>query len=187
MNGQRAVGMATVGLLLVAVLGVVWLLTRAGPPEVVADEVLPEPAPVRGSTLPERSEGPMRRVAVPRPPDMVVTEPTGERRPTELTTEQWRDYNLAVDDVIREARDVCLRDWARSEDKGRVEIIFDAVLWDGVAVDFGIRGLGDIPDHVLDCVADIAWQTPFPEHRLPGEIRLQRPIQVDGRAPGRPL
>ncbi len=176
---QRAVGVATVALLLAALL-ILLSVVGASPSSEPEEPAPPPPLPARGSTLPDAPSGPMARVAVPRPSDAApLKEPPVGR--TELNTEQWRDYNLAVDDVTRAAREACLRPWAQAEDIGRVEVIVDAILWDGEVVDFGIRGLGDIPDDVLACVAEIAWSTPFPSHELVGEIRLQRPLQIDGR------
>jgi hypothetical protein len=83
--------------------------------------------------------------------------------------------------VATAAREGCVRPFAQEEGLGKVEIVLDAVLWDGEVVDFGLRGLQDVPDHVLDCIADAAWNTPFPVHDKAGELRLQRMLEVDGR------
>jgi hypothetical protein len=98
-----------------------------------------------------------------------------------MTPERYRDYNVAMNDVVVNSRNECLRPWVRDQELGEVEVVLDAVLWDGRVVDFGIRGLRDLPDHVVDCVADHAWSQPFPEHDLEGELRLQRAFPVDGR------
>lgn len=182
MNGQRAIAIATGGLLLLALIGLGWALTRATPDEPSVEA--PEPAPLRVRPAPKAvpEDGPMARRTLPAPagvPRPEVAPPDGP--PADLSTEQWRDYNEAVHQLVLVARRECVRPWVHEQGLGRIEIVLDAVLWDGEVVDFGIRGLQDVPDHVLDCVADHAWNASFPRYDIPGELRLQRAVKVDGR------
>jgi len=122
----------------------------------------------------------MARRVLPPPEGHPVPERPEHAAKAELDTEQWRDYNVAVHEMVTRARAQCLRPFVREQQLGKVEVIIDAVLWDGEVVDFGIRGLEEVPDHVIDCVAEEAWGTQFPAHQLAGEIRLQRAVPVEG-------
>ncbi len=187
MDAQRLVGIATAALLVLAVVGLVAVLWLApADPELAAEpEPKAAPAPRPSGTVPEvaPAQGPMARRKLPTPAGVRHTPPAPGAATAHLSTEEWRDYNEAMHRVASDARDACVRPYAQERDLGKIEIVLDAVLWDGEVVDFGLRGLQDVPDHVLDCVAEIAWQTPFPIHPAPGELRLQRVIDVDGRRP----
>jgi len=188
MDAQRLVGIGTVALLVLAVVGLVFTLLTV-PTDVDVPEVVPEPDPIpvpAGTVAPSPSPGPMSRRPLPAP-DRSDRRPPPPGTPTaHLSTEEWRDYNGAMHEVASRARDDCLRPFAQEEGLGKVEVVLDGVLWDGQIADFGLRGLQDIPDHVLDCVGEVAWSTPFPSHDKPGELRLQRVVEVDGRRKAAP-
>jgi len=178
------VGGLTVGVLVLAALGLLWASMRELPGDGTEPVPVPAPRPERRAPAvvpPAAADGPMGRRPLPAP---VGHEPA--RRPdnatkANLSTEQWRDYNTAVHELVTRARKQCLRPYVRDAGLGRIEVVIDAVLWDGEVVDFGIRGLQDVPDHVLDCVAEEAWGTQFPAHDIPGEVRLQRSVPVEGQ------
>ena len=180
MNPQRTVGLVTALIFVLAFLALLWVATRqpdVTPP--VAAPATPPPSPLPAP--PEAPElGAMQRRPLPAPEGVRPPQPPPDAPAAQLGAEQWRDYNTAIHEIVVQARTECLRPYAQQAGLGKVEVILDAVLWDGRVVDFGIRGLQDVPDHVLDCVADLAWSTPIPEHDIPGELRLQRAIPVDG-------
>lgn len=184
MDAQRIVGGATAGLFLLALLiigGVVATNDTAIDPPPVADAE--EPARRPGGTVPVAAPaaGPMARRPIPSPTGAKAARPPSNSPAADLSTEEWRDYNSAMHDVVSKAREACIRPYAQEQGLGKIEVIVDAVLWDGQVVDFGLRGLQEVPDHVLDCVGEIAWNSPFPSHDVPGEVRLQRNLEVDGR------
>jgi hypothetical protein len=187
MNAQRAIGVVTIGLLLLAVGFILVLLFSAdtelpddGAPEVPSET----PKPVGTVPAAPAPQGnPMARQAIPAPRGEQRPKPPNNTTRANLSTEQWRDYNTAMHEVVTQAREVCIRPFAQQNNLGKVEIVMDAVLWEGQVVDFGLRGLQDTPDHVLDCIGEVAWNTQFPAHDVPGEVRLQRTLDVDGRRP----
>jgi len=186
MDAQRLIGGLTVGVLVLAGLGLFWLATAPpsvpDPPVPTPQPAVPVPSPRAPPVVPPPAPGPMARRTLPAPTDRPVRPPPPPNAPrAKLSTEQWRDYNESVHEMVTRAREACLRPYVRDAGLGRIEVVVDAVLWEGEVVDFGIRGLQDVPDHVIDCVADEAWATPFPRHELAGEVRLQRSVPVEGR------
>lgn len=121
------------------------------------------------------------RVALPAPVGVDPPElPREAPEPALLTGDDRRLMNVAVDDVLTAARSECLVPWlGREGDGDPVEIVFDAVIHDGRLVDVGLRSMRlEVPADVLECVADRAWYAEWPEWDLPGELRLQRSIEV---------
>jgi len=185
MDAQRIVGIATAALLVLAVIGLVavlWLVPDDAVEQPVVEAPRPKAPRPTGTVAPrDPVAGPMGRRSLPAPDRSDRTPPPAGTPTAHLSTEEWRDYNVAMHDVATNARERCVRPFAQENDLGTVEIVLDAVLWDGEVVDFGLRGLQQVPDHVLDCVAEVAWNTRFPVHDKPGELRLQRMLEVDGR------
>jgi hypothetical protein len=170
MDRRLAFGGAAVVALLVA-LGLA--LTFGGPDE-AAPTSRPDPKKVEA-----RPSG--GRQVLRRPADVEAPEVPDERpEAAQVTPDVRREMNYAMDGVIQAARRDCLGPWITKQGTGNVEFVFDAVLWDGRLVDFGMRALGpEVPEEVVSCVADAVWYGEWPEWELAGELRLQRSIELE--------
>jgi hypothetical protein len=179
MTGRQATW-AGVAVLLVLLGGLAVLLSAPDTGERPAPRPVEVPAP---RPVPRAQHIPLRP-----PPDIEVPDPPRERPPpAEITPDDRRTMNFAVDGVLRAARTECLEPWldqSASEPGGErpAEFVFDAVLHDGRMVDMGFRSLErEVPADVIECVADKAWYAEWPEWELRGEQRLQRSITVTPR------
>jgi hypothetical protein len=165
---------------LLGVLGLAFGLTLLAVLWTAADE-RPPPAPRERPSRVPRPTPPATRVGLPAPLGVEPPEAPDERpEPAHVTGDDRRLMNVAVDDVLTAARTDCLVPWlGRDGDGAPEEVVFDAVLHDGRLVDVGIRAMRlELPSDVLQCVADRAWYAEWPEWDLPGELRLQRSIEV---------
>jgi hypothetical protein len=160
------------GLVVAALLGLALIVALA--PDTGPD--VPEPAP-RAAPRPVAPDS--ARVRIRPPKGVEAPEPPDERpEPAKVTPDLRREMNYAMDGVIRTARRECVDAWVA--DAGGAELVFDAVLYDGRLVDFGLRSLGEpLPDDVVACVADAVWYGDWPEWDLPGEMRLQRSVELE--------
>jgi len=181
LNGNRRILLgATLGGLAVAA----WLVLRAGsdrtvvPPKepVKTAERRPSPRPVAPAEAPSPTEAPgtpltRQRGGLPvRAMDQAVA-------PVDVSVRTA--FNFALQEAVNEARFRCLDDWFN---EGGVDpdttLVMDAVTQDGVVVDIAFRGAGEIPEHVVLCVKDVAWDLEWPELDLEGERRFQRSFNV---------
>lgn len=146
----------------------------------------PSPAPRPGATSVAAAPRAVR-ASLPPPAGIDRPEPPPEPPPpAEITGEDRRLMNVSVDAVLRAARAECLEPWLDGLGDGD-EFVFDTVLYDGRVFDVGIRAMAhDIPGDVLACVADRAWYADWPEWDLPGELRLQRSIDIPPPRPSAP-
>jgi hypothetical protein len=147
----------------------------------LAPDTGPDPVPAPRAATPRPAAAPGGRVQVRPPKGVEAPAPPDERpEPAAITPDLRREMNYAMDGVIQAARRECLDPWV--ERVGTTEMVFDAVLYDGRLVDFGLRSLGEpVPDDVLACVADAVWYGDWPEWELGGELRLQRSIELETR------
>jgi hypothetical protein len=150
----------------------------------------PAPAPVAPAPAPPPPVGTapaprFARVAVTAPPDVAPTEPLPERPvAADVGPEQYREMNYAMDDVINDAREECIRPWLdRTPEARKAEFVFDAVLYDGRMYDFGLRSLStEVPGEVMSCIRDQAWYGEWPDFELKGQLTLQRSVEIPNRA-----
>lgn len=173
---------ALAGAILVAVLLAVGLGLALWPD--TGPDVTPAPTPAPRPAVPEPPPpapplAANTRVQVRPPPGVEPPQMPDERpEPAPITPDDRRTMNYAMDDVIKNARAECLDDWI-TEEGAPTELVFDGVLYDGRLVDFGMRSLGpQVPESVVECVADAVWYGDWPEWDLRGELRLQRSIEV---------
>jgi hypothetical protein len=145
--------------------------------------------PSTGPEVPAVPRGRTRSIPVPRairatlppPPDIERPAlPEEPLPPAQITPEDRRQMNFAVDGVLKAARAECIGPWLANIGAEQAdEFVFDAVLYEGRLYEVGLRAMGhDIPPDVLDCVADRVWYAEWPEWDLPGELRLQRSLQM---------
>lgn len=151
---------------------------EAADPVVVA---VPEPR-----EAPEVAAAPRyARVPVPAPDGVERPEPPPVRPPSaDVTPDEYRAMNYAMDDVIRNARQACIEPWLDETMSAlEAEFVFDAVLYDGRMYDFGLRSLSsDVPAPVMDCMRDQAWYGDWPDFDIRGELTLQRSITAKNQA-----
>jgi hypothetical protein len=160
-------------LLLVLVLALVALLVLAD-----SGKTPPEPEVAVATSRSDAIDDP-RRLALP-PPAGIEAPPASRAGPrtARMTPDDRRAMNVSVDDMLKVARADCLQPWVNDAGKP-VELVFDVLLSDGRVSDIGMRPLGaTVPEQVVSCVADKAWLADWPEWDLPGEIRLQRSINM---------
>jgi hypothetical protein len=125
------------------------------------------------------------RVAVTAPEGLAPTEPMPKRpAPADVGPDEYRAMNYAMDDVIGGAREECIQPWLdRTPDALTSEFVFDAVLYDGRMVDFGLRSLSsEVPAEVMGCIRDQAWYSDWPDFDIEGQMTLQRSVEVQNRA-----
>ncbi|HHO53819.1 MAG TPA: hypothetical protein ENK18_23840 [Deltaproteobacteria bacterium] len=149
----------------------------------IAQDTTPDPPiappPVASSVAPSAPAPRATRVQLPRPADVQLPEPPREPpAPAELTPDDRRRMNYAMNDVLIEAREACILPWIDGlEEPLKAEFVLDAVLYDGHLYDVGIRSLDlEMPTSVRDCIADKAWYGDWPSWDLQGELRLQRSV-----------
>lgn len=168
-------GVAVAGLFAAVLLFALTTSPDPGPPAPKVRPARPAaPVPVPGAPSVRRSVPPPTGVEAPEPPD--------ERpEPAKVTPDLRREMNFAMDAVLRAARQDCLQPWLDVDPSGPpVEVVFDAVLFDGKLVDFGLRSLGPaVPDEVVACVADAVWYGDWPDWEIRGELRLQRAVELE--------
>jgi hypothetical protein len=166
MSGRQGALMAAV----LALLALGSLLLIALSPE--GPERKPRKVPARAAQPAPRAI----RASLPPPPGVELPELPQERpQASDLTPDDRRAMNFAVEGALIPARDECLVPWMEEEGLEAAEFVFDAVLYDGRLVDIGFRSLtSDVPADVLGCVADRAWYADWPQWDLQGELRLQR-------------
>lgn len=163
------VGAAVLGVLAAASL---WFAGDTGvdTPEVVpavgaVERPLPAPSPDADPPAAEPEPEP----ATPEP----VAQP--EAPPEPMTPDVKRDFNYAMHDVVKEARFRCFTGWIQEEGMDPAEtLVLDAVFQGGAISDIAIRGVGEVPDDVLECVREVAWEQEWPPYGGDGETRFQR-------------
>ena len=167
-----------------ACLGSWWALTRAGRPGPVYVAVPPpparalaEPTPVEPGPRPEPRVEPRtyhltRDEAPPPAPRERASEP--------MELEELHSFQRAGVETAGHAKRECLRPWAE-QTGAEVEVVMDAVVHDGVVVDFRLRSLTELPDDVLDCVRDQVWAVEWPMADVSGEMTFQETIHIEPR------
>ena len=158
-----------------------WLVLRSGSDETV----MPRKDPVNAA---QRRPSP-RPVVAPTPTEAPGTPLTRQRAglPVRAMDQALAPVDVsgrtafyfALQEAVTEARFRCLDDWFN---EGGVDpdttLVMDAVTQDGAVVDIAFRGAGEIPEHVVQCVKDVAWDLEWPELDLEGERRFQRSFNV---------
>jgi hypothetical protein len=176
MDSMRArVGIATAVLL--ACVGSWWFLSSTSQPEPLFVAV-PPPPPAGALTAP-----PAPRTPRPEPRTYHLAREAEPPRPRERATEplqleEIHSFQRAGVQAAGHAKRECVRPWVEAMGEP-VEIVLDAVLHDGVVVDFRLRTLTEIPDDVLDCVRDQVWAVEWPMADSAGELSFQNVISVE--------
>lgn len=149
-----------------ACLGSWWWLSSASRPEPVFVAV----PPPRPQPTPEPRTYHLTRDASPPPPPLPPSDP--------MELQDIHSFQRAGVQAAGHAKRECVRPWVEAMGEP-VEIVMDAVLHDGVVVDFRLRTLTEIPEEVLDCVRDQVWAIEWPTADASGEMSFQNVIAVD--------
>lgn len=142
-------------------------------------DVLDVAQPTVGSATQPPGSVPEPVEAAPEPvPDAPQpAEPEGfrEQAPEPMTPDVKRDFNYAMHDVVKESRFRCFTGWVEEEGMDASStLVLDAVFEGGDISDISIRGLSDVPEDVLECVREVAWEQEWPPYAGGGETRFQR-------------
>ena len=103
-----------------------------------------------------------------------------EPEPTPVSADTRQEYNYAMRDAIKEMRLQCFEPWIEEEPGPAATVVVDAVVTDGELTDIGIRGIGDVPDDVIECARDAGWAVDWPTFDGQGDLRFQETMTVGG-------
>lgn len=178
MSQARNIGIGA-GLFVLATVALVALLYQPTDPGEVELDIDPAPEVAAPGPVPAAVPRPKPRPRPePEPEPDPEPAPVAEPVPPDVRTE----YNYAMRDAVKEARVQCVEPYVADANLPQpATVIMDAVVTDGEVTDIAMRGIGDIPDDVIECARDAAWNVDWPTWEGEGELRFQETFTVANR------
>jgi len=130
--------------------------------------------------------------SLPRPesdPEPVAVEvPVALPAPTPEAEPIPREASLLFNNVayraIGDARAECVDPWMESDGPEEAEFALNALVVDGAVADIELLTVvDDLPDDVVSCIREVAWDADWPEFEMSGEVRYQRSVHASRRSP----
>jgi hypothetical protein len=85
-------------------------------------------------------------------------------------------FQGAMHAIVKEAHAQCLDDYMADQPTDHdPELVLDALAVDGVLSEITLKAPeSDVPEDVLDCITEVAWEGDWPLDEVAGERRYQR-------------